>query len=568
MNLRTLKAVVVVAPLLAAAAGCTDPTVAPRSTVTGANIWADPNAYAQYMAKLYAGLVVTSQIGPNDPGDKNGDIKLIDEGTSEFLRLNWYLQELPTDEAVIGWNDPGVPDLNRWQWNSNNTISQAMYYRVYFETVLVNEFLRQTTTSLLDSRGVGAALRAQIKQYRAEARFLRALSYWVGLDFFGSIPLVTEADPIGGPPPKQVARDSMYRYVVSELRALVDSLPAPNGTVTYGRATAAVANMLLAELYLNAEVYTGTADYASALTAASDVISSGLYSLESNFRHNFTSDNNRSTEIIFAAIQDGSHTQTWGGMTFLVHAGCGGSMQASWFAMDFCWGGYRMKQQARRRFSAGDSRASFIYDSIAAVDSTTAQRARDSLTIRADTAGDPGHPTSKKHWTTIDHSVRDSVIDIGSFNYGVAWPKVTNKTSEDSAGSQTGMVDTDFPVFRLGEAYLIYAEAAVRTGTNVAQGVTYFNALRERAFGDATHDITVGQMTLDTILAERGRELLFEARRRTDLIRYGLFTGTTYLWAWKGNQPGGGGTDSHYNLYAIPLDRVRANPNLHQNPCF
>src|SRR5256885_12856106 len=149
MTLRTLKAVALVAPLLAAATGCTDPTVAPKSAVTGANIWADPNAYSQYMAKLYAGLVVTSQIGPNDPGDKNGDIKLIDEGTSEFLRLNWYLQELPTDEAVIGWNDPGVPDLNRWQLNSNKTISPAMDYRGYFETVVVNELLRPTTPSLL-----------------------------------------------------------------------------------------------------------------------------------------------------------------------------------------------------------------------------------------------------------------------------------------------------------------------------------------------------------------------------------------------------------------------------------
>ena len=568
MNLRTLKAVAVVAPLLAAVGGCTDPTVAPRSTVTGANIWADPNAYAQYMAKLYAGLVVTSQIGPNDPGDKNGDIKLIDEGTSEFLRLNWYLQELPTDEAVIGWNDPGVPDLNRWQWNSTNTISQAMYYRVYFETVLVNEFLRQTTPSLLDSRGVGAALKARIKEYRAEARYLRALSYWVGLDFFGSIPLVTEADRIGGPPPKQVARDSMYRYVVSELKAIVDSLPTPNGAVTYGRATPAAANMLLAELYLNAQVYAGTADYASALTAASDVITSNLFTLESNYRHNFTSDNQTSTEVVFAAIQDGNHTQTWGGMTFLIHGGCGGSMQASWFGVDYCWGGYRVKQQARRWFSAGDARGSFIYDSIAAVDSTTAQRARDSLTIGADTLGDPGHPSSKKHWTTIDHSVRDSVIDIGSFNYGVAGPKFTNKTSADSAGSQTGLVDTDFPVFRLGEAYLIYAEAAVRTGTNVAQGVTYFNLLRQRAFGDASHDITVGQLTLDTILAERGRELLFEARRRTDLIRFGLFTGGTYRWAWKGNQPGGTATLPKYDLYAIPLNELSANPNLKQNPGF
>ncbi|HVH66904.1 MAG TPA: RagB/SusD family nutrient uptake outer membrane protein [Gemmatimonadales bacterium] len=528
MNHRTVSVMVVVAMLLGAVASCTDPTVAPKSAVTGANIWADPRAYAEYMAKLYGGLVLTSQIGPNDPGFQNGDIKLIDEGTSEFLRLNWYLQELPTDEAVIGWNDPGVPDLNRWQWNSTNTISQAMYYRVYFETVLANEFLRQTTLDLLNSRGVSAALKDQIKNYRAEARFLRALAYWVGLDFFGDIPLVTEADPIGGPPPKQVKRDSVYRYVVNELNAILDSLPAPAGQATYGRATPAAARMLLAELYLNAGVYTGTDDYADALSAASSVTTSNLYTLESNYLHNFTADNNTSKEIIFSAVQDGSHTQTWGGMTFMVHAGCGGSMVPANYGIDYCWGGYRMKQQAFRRFSAGDTRGSFFYTS----------------------------------------GQTDSVIDIGNFNNGIAAPKFTNKTSSGGAASQTTMVDTDFPIFRLGEAYLIYAEAAVRTGTNVSQAVTYFNDLRQRAFGDTTHNVTAGQMTLDTILAERGRELLFEARRRTDLIRFGLFTGGTYLWAWKGNQPGGATTDAHYYLYAIPLNELSANPNLKQNPGY
>ncbi len=311
--------------------------------------------------------------------------------------------------------------------------------------------------------------------------------------------------------------------------------------------------MLLAELYLNAKVYSGTADDANAVLAAAAAIA-GPYSLEANFRNNFTSNNNVSPEVIFAAVQDGSHTQTWGGMTFLVHAGCGGSMRASWYGMDYCWGGYRMKQQAYRRFSAGDTRASFIYDSTAAVDSTTAERSRDSIAT-----------TDTTKWTKIDHSVRDSVIDIGSFNYGVAGPKFTNRTSTGGPGSQTTMIDTDFPIFRLGEAYLIYAEAAVRSGTNVAQGVTYFNYLRERAFGNATHDVTAGQMTLDTILAERGRELLFEARRRTDLIRYGQFTGGTYLWAWKGNTAGGTATDVHFNVYPIPLNELSANSHLTQN---
>jgi hypothetical protein len=524
MNLRTFKALAVAAPLLVAAAACTDPTVAPKSTVSGANIWNDPNAYSEYMAKLYGGLVLTGQIGPNG-GAGEGDISQIDEGTSEYLRVNWYLQELPTDEAVIGWNDPGVPDLNLWTWTSTNTIANAMYYRVYYQVVLANEFLRQTTASVLASRGVSATLKTQIQQYRAEARYLRALAYWAGIDFFGGIPFVTEADPIGGPPPKQAARDSIYRYVVSELLAIKDSLPVPSAAV-YGRATTMADHMLLANLYLTAGVYTGTANYAGALTEAGTVINSGYYSLNPVFRNNFTADNNLSHELIFAALEDGAHTQTWGGMTFVVHAGCGGSMSPATYGIDYCWGGYRMKQQAYNTFSAGDSRAAFF-------------------------------------WT---NGQKVNVDTIGNFNDGIAAPKFTNLTSTGGPGEQTSMVDADFPIFRLAEAYLIYAEAAVRTGTNLATGLGYFNALRDRAFGPGVADIT--QMTTDTILAERLRELLFEGKRRTDLIRYGYFTGGTYLWAWKGNVATGAATPAKFNLYPLPANELSANPNLTQNPGY
>jgi hypothetical protein len=525
MNSRIPKAIAFAAALLVvAAAGCTDPTVAPKSTVTGANIFSDPAAYQQFIARIYAGLIVTGQQGAAG----NPDIQNIDEGFSEYLRLYWYMQEMPTDEAVIGWNDPGLPDLNTGLWAASNQMVNAMYYRVYFQVMLANEFLRQTTDALLDSRGVSATLKTQIHQYRAEARFLRALSYWHGIDLFGNIPLVTEADPVGSIPPAQSTRQAIYDYVVSELTAIKDSLPAA-GAATYGRASPAAANMLLAEVYLNAGVYTGTTHYDLALNAASTVIGTAGLSINTVFRNNFTSDNNLSPELIFAAAEDGTHTQTWGGMTFLVHAGCGGSMSAATYGMDYCWGGYRLKQQAYRLFSAGDSRAAFFY--------TTGQT--------------------------------DSVIAIGNFNNGIAAPKFTNLTSTGGPGSQQTMIDTDFPIFRLAEAYLIYAEAQVRGGGgSQATAVGYFNALRQRAFGDATHNVTAGQMTLDTILAERGRELLFEARRRTDLVRFGKFVNASYLWAWKGGTAGGTALAAGRDLYPLPANELIANPNLTQNPGY
>jgi len=525
MNMNRTLRIASVAALLLSVAGisCTDPTVAPKSTVTSANIFNDPNSYRAFIAKIYGGLIVTGQRGP----DGNPDISGIDEGFGEYLRLYWYLQEMPTDEAVIGWNDPGLPDLNTVTWGSSNSMVNAMYYRVFYQVMLVNEFLRQTTDAKLDSRGqTDATLRTNVHFYRAEARFLRALSYWHGLDLFANIPLVTENDPLGSTPPKQATRADIYTYVSSELNDIIGQLP-PKGPTTYGRATDDAAHMLLAKLYLNAQVYTGTANWAGALTEAQAVIAAG-YTLDTNFVHNFQADNNTSPELIFVATQDGNKTQTWGGMTFLIHAGCGGSMSAGTYGIDYCWGGYRMKQQIYRLYAAGDKRASFFY--------TTGQT--------------------------------DSVSDRGDFTKGIAAPKFTNKTSAGANGAQSGMVDTDFPIFRLADAYLIYAEAHIRGGggTDVA-ALGYLNALRQRAFGNTTADFAA-LPPVDTVLAERGRELMFEAQRRTDLVRFGMFSGGNYLWAWKGGTPGGQAVGTFRDLYPLPANELIANPNLQQNPGY
>lgn len=167
MNRTTTAMSVAVAFLCVAGTGCTDPTVAPKSTVTSANVFNDPNSYRAFLAKIYGGLIVTGQRGP----DGNPDIGGIDEGFGEYLRLYWYLQEMPTEEAVIGWNDPGLPDLNRGTWGADNSMVNAMCYRVFYQIMLVNEFLRQSTDAKLDGRGQNdPTLRTNVHFYRAEAR--------------------------------------------------------------------------------------------------------------------------------------------------------------------------------------------------------------------------------------------------------------------------------------------------------------------------------------------------------------------------------------------------------------
>ena len=545
MNLRILKAPAVAAALLfLAAAACTDPTVQPKSTVTENNVFNDPAAYQALLARVYSGLAVSGQVGPAG----NADIQGIDEGFSQYLRLYWECQELPTDEAVIGWNDIGLPEMNTMTWTSSSRMVVAMYYRIGVQVVMANDFLRQTTAAALAGRGnVSPALKTQIQQWRGEARFLRALSYWHAIDLFGGIPLATENDPIGGAAPKQVSRDSLYRFVVAELNAAKDSLPTW-GAANLGRATQTAAHMLLAELYLNAGVYTGTANYTGALTEAAAVIATPGLTLDPSWRHVFMADNRTSPEIIFPIESDGVNTQTWGGVTFLTHASCGGNMSASTFGIDYCWGGTRLKLQARQLYGAGDTRASFIYDSAAAL---------------------AAHDTNSAGVSNVSNSA--SVI--GNFQKGAAAPKFLNKTSGGASGSNPTFVDTWFPLFRLGEAYLIYAEANLQGGGgSPATALGYVNALRERAYGCAgpcvAGDITGAQLTLPFVLAERGRELLWEAHRRSDLVRYSEFTGNTYTWQWKGGDPVGISTDAHLNLYPLPSTELVTNPNLTQNPGY
>jgi hypothetical protein len=518
-----MRAAMALATVVVSAAwmGCTDLTVQPKSTVTDANVFNDPTSYKSFIARVYVGLAVSGQQGPSGRPDISG----IDEGFSQYLRLLWEAEELPTDAAVIGWGDVGLPEMNTQTWAVTNSFVVAMYYRIFYQIGLANEFLRQTTDAKLAERGnVSATLKTTIEQYRAEARFLRALSYWHGIDLFGNIPLLTEKDALGSTPPAQATRSEIYNFVVSELTAIVNELPAP-GASTYGRATGPAAQMLLAKLYLNSAVYTGTPHYAEALAAAQSVIA-GPYSLDPSYQHMFLADNNTSPEIIFAIPQDGLKTETWGGVTFLVHASCGGSMSNSAYGIDGCWWGLRLKPQAYALFTPDDKRASYFYKT--------------------------------------DQNV--AVASIGNFNDGIAAPKYQNVTSTGKPGSHPTHVDTDFPMFRLADAYLIYAEAQLRGGGGTAaQALTYVNALRQRAFGNTSGNITAAQLTLDFILAERGRELLWEGHRRTDLVRYGRFTGGTYVWSWKGGTQAGTATDARYNLYPLPANELVANPNLKQN---
>jgi hypothetical protein len=497
----------------------------PMYGLNAAAVYGDPENYIHVLAKLYSGLSMTGLQGPAGKGDIAG----IDEGFSAYVRVLFNLQELPTDEVICGWNDPGIPDLNKNSWSAENSFVKGMYYRIYYQITLCNEFIRESSDAKLEERGFSDSDKAKIRTYREEARFLRALSYYHALDLFGNVPFVTEEDVVGAYQPERISREQLFSYVESELKDIEDKLLAPSA-VPYGRASSAAAQFLLAKLYLNAEVYNGTNQYANCATYAQKVINSGAFALDDNYPELFMADNHNSPEIIFPVVYDGLYAQTWGGTTFLVCASLGGSMVPADYGVNGKWAGLRAKGPFVDKFpdSTLDARFQFY-----------------------------------RNGQTKD------IISMSSFSQGYALPKFKNKTSTGGNASNnntSAFVDIDFPMFRLADAYLMYAEAALRGGGDASLGLSYVNALRERAYGNSTYNFA--SITLDDILDERSRELHWEATRRTDLIRFGLFTSADYLWPFKGGVVGGTGLSDHLKLYPLPTSDLILNPNLIQNPGY
>lgn len=496
----------------------------PTNSKTASQVYNTPEGYKLAFAKLYGSFALTG----ND-GSGSGDIQGIDAGTSDFFRLYWYAQEFPTDEAVVAWGDAGIQDFHNMNWSSGNQFLTGVYYRSMYQITLVNDFIRQSSDANLSSRGISGTDADNIHKYKAEARFLRAYQYWVLMDLYGNPPFATDSIEIGTIP-KQIKRADLFNYIESELKA-IDGQLAPAKTNEYGRADQASDWALLARMYLNAEVYTGTPRYTDAITYAQKVIAAG-YTLVDHYNWLMLADNWKNTnEFILTINYDGLKTQNFGGTTFLNHASIGGSMNANDYGAGGGWGGTRTTKSFADLFpnytTTPDKRAQFY---------TNGQNA--------------------------------DISNQSSFTDGLAITKYVNKTREGANGSSLDYSDIDMPIFRLPEMYFIYAEALLRGGTggDNATALGYLNKIRERAYENTTGDIT--SFDLNYILDERGRELYWEGYRRTDLIRYGRFSSGSYIWPWKGGVKSGTAVAPFHNLYPLPSKDLSANPYLKQNPGY
>jgi len=502
---------------------CTDLDLAPQDRLNPDVVYSDESNYEAAVAKLYGGLALTGQEGPAGASD----ITSLDEGFSNYLRVLYKLQELPTEEAVVAWGDVGLPELVYQSWTSSNQFIRAMYYRIFYQVSVANEFLRETTPEKLEARGIREGFRPTVDGLRAEARFLRAYSYWHGIDMFGDVIFYTEEQELGGAPPTVGSRSEVFEFLISELADIEDQLPEV-GAAEYGRVDRGALYMLQAKLFQNASVYTGSARDTEATAALEKLLDADAYSLADNYGDLFGADNDQFDEFIFAVTFDGDRTQSYGGLTFLTHAPIGGEMDPAEYGIGGGWSGLRTTPDFVDYFDditgATDERAIFF---------------------------------------TEGQSLQ--IDDISQFSQGYAVPKFTNVRADGTPGSDPGFADTDFPVFRLGDAYLMYAESVLRGGGGSRErALSLINELRQRAYGGNGGNISDDEMTLDFILAERARELYWECHRRTDRIRFDAFT-TNGIWAWKGGVKEGRTTSAIYNLFPIPASELLSNPNLEQN---
>ncbi|NTD97604.1 RagB/SusD family nutrient uptake outer membrane protein [Agrobacterium tumefaciens] len=535
MKLRVLQMFLLVCIASFLMVSCTKLDLTPTNDLIADNVYTNVSGYKQSLAKVYGAFALTGNASVGQPDIPTEIIK--DEGNSDFLRLYWNLQELTTDEAVWSWqSDAGIQGLHEMSWSSTNSIINGLYYRSYFQITLCNDFINQSSDDNLSKRGITGADANEVRKFRAEARFIRAFQYSVLMDLYGNVPMVTEQTQIGGKDlPVQMPRKDLFNYVESELKAIEPELATAKSN-EYGRADQAADWALLSRIYLNAEVYTGTPRYTDAITYCNKITGAG-YALHNNYRELTIADNHlNKDEFILTINYDGTSTQNYGGTTYLMHGPAGVPAEVS--GSSGTWGGLRITQQFVNLFAdktgATDSRAQFYMS-----------------------------------------GQNLEVNDLYTSTDGYSSTKYRNKTRSGGPAPHQDVAkdfsDIDFPLFRLGEIYLTYAESVLRGGTggSLSTALGYVNQLRTRAYnGSTAGNISSSALTTDFILDERGRELWYEAFRRTDLVRFGKFTSANYLWAWKGGTKNGTAVNSRFSLFPLPPTDLSANPNLRQNPGY
>ncbi len=538
MKIKNIFSAVAAAAMLTACVGDLNTIPLNPTDVTSETAYgADEEGYVQGLTKIYFQLV----------SNNTQDLQVADGGASEFIRAFWSTQEVTADAAKCAWGDAWVNDLNNCTWKGDvlNDAVYAVYVRTLQGITYVNEYLRQTSDANLSSRGCSADVKAKVQQYRAEARFLRAFFYWAAMDTFGQVPFSTEDTQFGGGynPPQKPATE-IFDFVVSELEDLAsDASAMPAAQSNYPRADKGSVLGLLARVYLNAEVYTGTAKWAEAKATCEKIYSLG-YALAPTHAELFRGDNGENPdakkEMLFAASYNAEHTQSYGGTTYLTLSTLSGDDGAvNITGINGGWAGNRVPDHYVQTYFAPT-----------AADFTTGE-----YTV-ADKRG---------QYFYIKGRTQSMQDNLNTFLNGWSCIKFNNVPHDMDAvdyaatAATKNFSDIDWPLIRLGEIHLIYAEACMHAGGDASAQI---KALADRAGVAAPSTINE-----DFLMAERARELMWEGHRRTDLIRYNKWI-SGYNWTYKGGNFGGQDLPSHFNVFPVPSTELATNLDLQQNPGY
>lgn len=527
----------------------------------------DPQSSSSYedmelLAKVYSTLGLTGQKGPAGSGDISSD-----EGESGFYRTTFNLQELCTDECLWAWQtDTDIPQITNIDWTASSPRVQWTFQRLAFDVTLCNFYLTNTEDKADDPN---------YKLYRAEVRFLRALHLWYFLDLWGKAPFKTTYD-IYELPVEKAGKD-LYDWIDQELTDIEPQLAEVgefNNSANFGRADKGAAYMLHARLALNSEVYTKGAvkDYQKAIDYCN--LLDGKYELSKAEKNGYTgyeqvfmADNDQNVqamkEIILPIRQDGAKTKCYSGANYLVSSTRITGMP--YIGTSNGW-------------SCNFSRAALVKKFFSTIeDCPLATEAAPKDATEADIiALDKAAGTTTKDvqakanddralfYSGCGGGLRKLQADqIVGFNSGLSIVKWSNIRTDGAATSHYEFPDVDIPLIRYAEMYLTRAEAKFRLSGDPQQARDDIKVLRDRAGAS-----TPATITEQYIIDEWCREFYMEGRRRSDLIRFGLFTGDGYLWDFKGGVAEGKSVEDFFNVYPIPADDINGNKNLTQNPRY
>ncbi|MDE6628157.1 MAG: RagB/SusD family nutrient uptake outer membrane protein [Muribaculaceae bacterium] len=523
----------------------------------------DPNFNANSIAMCYSGIAVSGISGSG-----SSYITGLDAGTSAYLRCTVMLNEYAADQVFFMWPDAGVQDLVVMTWGAENSILNGAYYRFLGHIAVCNQFLANTADSA----------DPEVLEMRAEARVLRAYSYMNMIDFFGQTSFITEEAAIGEKP-RQISRAEGFAFIESELKDVIDNGIISDSPV-YGRVGLDGAEALLARLYLNAEVYSGTARWKDCQDRCRNIIArhqgggfqgSGL---ANHWMYLFCRDNNEympggankaENEILFGIAYDDTYTQSYGGSTFIINSatapGTTHYFPSSNYGTSAGWGCFRGRKQLAELFYGmdGDVRKSMWGTGIYPETNVNGEDWAEE-NYSDDIVGFTGD------WNTVGGNM---VIKFTGLEKSDANDGTFKYAPDGSATVNTDFASTDYPIIRLADVYLMYAECNVRGGVgNTADAVKYVNFVRERC---NSAPISAAELTENLILDERGRELYYEGIRRTDLVRAGVYVGPRQkVWQFKGSSEDANGTrvGERMALYPIPNAVLNSQPDFKQNPGY